>query len=721
MDESLLQQLTPSQKQAVCHRDGPLLVLAGPGSGKTRVITYRIACLIESGVKPYNICAITFTNKAAEEMRLRAAALGASGGAYISTFHSLCVRVLRRYADAAGIGPNFSIYDDADQTRCVKQAISDCNLDAAAFAAGRMLEAISTLKNKLIDPEAFKDQAVDYFSQALVKVYARYQKLLAERNGVDFDDLLMKVAVLLESNATVCKEMAERFRYLLIDEYQDTNHAQYRLAKAIAVHHRNLCATGDPDQSIYRWRGADIRNILAFEKDWPEAVTVRLEENFRSTAPILRAADRLIACNRNRKAKSLIPTRTQEGRISVQCYADEAAEADGVGREVRTLLASGVSGRNIAVFYRINSMSRALEEAFIRHRTPYQVVRGVEFYCRKEIRDILAYLKVLVNPADEIALLRIVNTPARGIGKVTIERVQEYAAANAIPLFDTLRNADGVAGLGDSVKTKLQNFVRMMEAFAAQANGKVAPLMEKVISATGLEASFKAAGVEGQGALENIEELISTAAVYDNQAESPALVDYLQQIALFSDADAYDSAGEKVALMTLHAAKGLEFEHAFVIGLEHGILPHERSNNSPEELEEERRLFFVGMTRAKTNLYITYAQYRTIRGQFLRTIPSQFLYELGPGMMHEPLDHDERPQAQPWAVEPLRRPAPLLKPQAESRPAPYSPGELVKHKTFGLGRIKKFVDMGANSVVTISFNSGQTKSLLLQYADLTKM
>lgn len=721
MDESLLRQLTPSQRQAVCHRDGPLLVLAGPGSGKTRVITYRIACLIESGVRPYNICAITFTNKAAEEMRQRAASLGVSGGAYISTFHSLCVRILRQYADAAGIGPNFSIYDDADQTRCVKQALSDCNLDTTAFTPGRILEAISTLKNKLVDPEAFKDQAVDYFSQALVKVYARYQKILAERNGVDFDDLLMKVALLLENNTTVCQEMANRFRYLLIDEYQDTNHAQYRLAKAIAVHHRNICATGDPDQSIYRWRGADIRNILAFEKDWPEAVTIRLEENFRSTAPILRAADRLIACNRNRKAKTLIPTRTHQGKISIQCYADEAAEADGVGREVRSLLASGVSGRDIAVFYRINSMSRALEEAFIRHRTPYQVVRGVEFYCRKEIRDILAYLKVLVNPADEIALLRIINTPARGIGKVTIEKIQEYAAAHSIPLFDAIRNADGVPGLGDSVKTKLRDFAKMMEFFAGQVDGKVAPLMEKVFTETGLEGSFKAAGLEGQAARENIEELISTAAVYDNQTETPSLVDYLQQIALFSDADAYDSAGAKVALMTLHAAKGLEFEHAFVIGLEHGILPHERSNNSPEELEEERRLFFVGMTRAKTNLYISYAQYRTIRGQYLRTIPSQFLYELGPGLMQEPLDHDERPAVSSRPPEPLHRTAPLPQAQSQSKPAPYSPGELVRHATFGLGHVKKFVDMGGNSVITITFNSGQTKSLLLQYANLTKM
>ena len=717
MDEGLLQRLTPSQRQAVCHREGPLLVLAGPGSGKTRVITHRIAALIDSGVKPYNICAITFTNKAAEEMRQRASSLGASGGACISTFHSLCVRILRRYADAAGIGRNFSIYDAADQTRCVKEALGDCNLDVAAFPAGRMLEAISTLKNKLIDPEVFKEQAVDYFSQALVKVYARYQKLLADRNGLDFDDLLMKVALLLETDDKVCSELAERFRYLLIDEYQDTNHAQYRLAKAIAMHHRNICATGDPDQSIYRWRGADIQNILAFEKDWPEAVTIRLEENFRSAACILRAADRLIACNKNRKAKSLIPTLTHKGEFSVLCHPDEAAEADAVGRKVRELIASGVSGRDIAIFYRVNSLSRALEEALIRHRIPYQVVRGVEFYNRKEVRDVLAYLKVLVNPADEIALLRIINTPARGIGKVTIEKTQEYAARCGIPLFDALRNAGGIDGLGDSVKAKLLDFARMMEGFAREAEGKVAPLMEKVFSDSGMERSYKAAGADGETATENIEELISTAAVYDKQTENPSLVDYLQQIALFSDADAYDGAGERVALMTMHAAKGLEFDHVFIIAVEHGILPHERANNSHEELEEERRLFFVGMTRAKANLYVSYAQYRTFRGQFLRTIPSQFLYEVGPGLMQEPLAHDERPQ--PRVVEPVRRATPIV--AAPSKPAPYSPGELVRHKTFGLGRIKKFVDMGANSVVTISFNSGQTKSLLLQYADLTKM
>jgi len=717
MQEALLAQLTPSQRRAVCHREGPLLVLAGPGSGKTRVITHRIAALIDWGVKPHNICAITFTNKAAEEMRQRAAALGASGGAYISTFHSLCVRILHIYADAAGIHRNFSVYDESDQNRCVKQAIKDCGLDVNNFPPGRMLDAISTLKNKLVGAEAFRAQAEDFFSQTLVRVYARYQEILAERHGLDFDDLLMKAALLLENNSAVCAELSDRFKFLLIDEYQDTNHAQYRLAKTLVSHHSNICATGDPDQSIYRWRGADIRNILAFEKDWPDAVIIKLEENFRSTAEVLRAADRLIACNRNRKEKVLVPVRPHTGEVRIDNYEDEREEADAIARQVQEHVASGGSGSDIAVFYRVNAMSRALEEAFIRHRVPYQVVRGVEFYGRKEIRDILAYLKVLVNPADDVALQRIINTPARGIGKVTVDRVAMHASRSRIPVFEAMRNTGQIAGLTGAVKARLGGFVQMIDGLAQNTEGKVAPLVERVFQASGLEGSLKAAGHEGRDAVENVEELISTAAGYDQQAESPSLVDYLQQIALFSDADAYDASNEQVALMTLHAAKGLEFENVFIIGLEHGLLPHERAGDNGEDIEEERRLFFVGVTRAKTNLYVSYARYRTIRGQLLRTIPSQFLFELGPGLMHSSVERDDDPQAEPAQLkfEPL--PLPSNGPKAPQ----FVPGQLVRHKTFGLGRVKKFVDMGANSVVVIAFNSGQTKSLLLQYADLVRV
>jgi DNA helicase-2/ATP-dependent DNA helicase PcrA len=719
MDEALLQQLTPSQRQAVVHREGPLLVLAGPGSGKTRVITYRIAALIEAGVRPYHICAITFTNKAAEEMRQRAAALGASGGAHISTFHSLCVQILRRYADAAGIHPNFSVYDEADQGRCVKQAIHESELDATNFPPGRVLEAISTLKNKLLDAETFRRQAEDFVTRTIARVYARYQEILTQRNGLDFDDLLMKAALLLEHNTTVCRELSERFQYLLIDEYQDTNHAQYRLAKALVSYHNNICATGDPDQSIYRWRGADIRNILAFEKDWPDATIIKLEENFRSTAPILRVADKLIACNRHRKQKNLVPIRTHEGRVDVTAYEDESAEADAVAERVQQLLAGGAPGREIAVFYRVNAMSRALEEAFIRRQVPYQVVRGVEFYNRKEIRDILAYLKVISNPADEVALQRIINTPARGIGKVTVDRVKSHASRCGISLFEALGKPDEVPGLTGAVKGKLAAFVQMMNGLAREATGKVSPLVEKVFKLSGYEESLRSSGLEGQTALENVEELISTAAAYDQQAESPALVDYLQQIALFSDADAYDASVDRIALMTLHAAKGLEFDHVFIIGLEEGLLPHERAASSPEELEEERRLFFVGITRAKTNINISYSRYRTFRGQVLRTIPSQFLYELGPGLVHEASQTEGDSEDLPSPRGESRR-APLAAADTGGT-ATFTPGELVRHKTFGLGRVKKFVDMGASSVIVVSFTSGQTKSLLLQYADLTKV
>ena len=719
MHETLLQQLTPSQRQAVLHREGPLLVLAGPGSGKTRVITHRIAALVDYGVRPHNICAITFTNKAAEEMRQRALSLGASGGAHISTFHSLCVRLLRRYAGFAGIRPNFSIYDDADQRKCVKQAVKDCRLDATNFPPARMRDAISTLKNKLIDPDEFKTQADDFFSQTLARVYERYRDILAERNGLDFDDLLMQTALLLENDETVCRELSDRFQFLLIDEYQDTNHAQYRLAKALASRHGNICATGDPDQSIYRWRGADIRNILAFERDWPQATIIRLQENFRSAASILKAADMLIACNRHRKDKRLVPTLSHEGKVTVACYEDEGEEADAVAENVRELTSSGVSLSDIAVFYRVNAMSRALEEAFIRQKVPYQVVRGVEFYNRKEIRDLLAYLKVLVNPADEIALLRIINTPTRGIGKVTVDRARDHAARNGITLFDALKRADQITALGNAAKTKLAAFMKTIEPLAKDTTGSVARLAERVFTASGLEQSLAKGGADGQDALDNVGELINTAAAYDQQAERPSLVDYLQQIALFSDADAYDASVGRVALMTLHAAKGLEFDHVFIIGLEEGLLPHERGSGSEEETEEERRLFFVGVTRAKTSLQISYSQYRTIRGQTLRVIPSQFLYELGGALRPRQDWEDTHDDSLPTAPRSKRK-APSLSHSAREAEPEFAPGQLVRHKTFGLGRVKKYVDMGANSVVVVSFNTGQTKSLLLQYADLSK-
>ena len=653
-------------------------------------------------------------------MHQRAVALGASAGAHISTFHSLCVRILRQYADKAGIKSNFSIYDEADQTRCIKQAIKLCELDATNFPPARMLENISKLKNKLIDVDTFKAEANDFLRKTLTGIYARYQQILSEANALDFDDLLMKTACLLDSCPDVCSELGNRFKFLLIDEYQDTNHAQYKIAKALVSAHNNICVTGDPDQSIYRWRGADIRNILAFENDWPNAAIVKLEENFRSTTNILEIADNLIAANQKRKQKKLIPTKPPGKDIVISVFEDELEEAQGLARQVKELTDEGASLRDIAIFYRVNAMSRVLEEAFIRNKIPYQIVRGVEFYSRKEIRDLLAYLKILVNPDDEIALLRIINTPARGIGKTTIDRVRAYAAANNITLFDAFKNAGDIDSLSKASKVKIAVFINIIEACRGRpmclpCNGKVAPLIERVFAESGLEKSLQTA--EDSSALENVNELLNAAAQYDQQAEEPSLLDYLQQISLFSDVDAYDTSSDRVALMTLHCAKGLEFENVFIIGLEEGLLPHERSNTeeNEDELEEERRLFFVGITRAKAGLYISYARYRKIRGQMLRTIPSQFLYELGTDFTEAAQKNNISFDIPQYAIR-----KPVLS-EVEGTQYDFAPGQLVRHKAFGLGTVEDFIDMGQNSIVVVKFNTGQTKSLMLKYADLSKI
>jgi DNA helicase-2/ATP-dependent DNA helicase PcrA len=591
----------------------------------------------------------------------------------------------------------------------MKQAVKDCELDAKNFSPARMLEAVSALKNNLIDAESFKEQADDFFSKTLTRIYLRYEQILTERNGLDFDDLLLKTAFLLQDSRDVRIELGNRFRFLLIDEYQDTNHAQYRIAKALASEHNNICATGDPDQSIYRWRGADIRNILAFEKDWPDAVVVKLEENFRSTVRILEAADNLIAFNQSRKEKRLLATRPAGKDVDATVFEDEAEEAHGVARQIQELADEGAALQEIAVFYRVNAMSRAIEEAFIRNKIPYQVVRGVEFYNRKEIRDVLAYLKVLANPSDEIALLRIINTPTRGIGKTTIDRLRAHAAQHGIVLYEACKRVGSIGAVSKAGKAKTAVFVSMMEQFKADIGGEVTPLIARVFVESGLEKSLELGGVKEQGALENVEELINAAAQYDAEAQEPSLVDYLQQVALFSDADSYDTGAERVALMTLHAAKGLEFENVFIIGLEDGLLPHERSYDDEEEMEEERRLFFVGMTRAKTGLNLSWARYRTVRGQMLRTIRSQFLDELG-------LDEAQlRGQDEPFYVD-----------AGDNEQGPRSlprfvAGQGVRHESFGIGRVKEYVDMGENSVVVVRFNTGHTKSLMVKYANLAKI
>jgi DNA helicase-2/ATP-dependent DNA helicase PcrA len=700
-----LEKLTASQKKAVLHKEGPLLVLAGPGSGKTRVITCRIAALIDSGVRPYHICAITFTNKSAQEMRNRAGAAGLAG-AFISTFHSLCVWVLRRYAQQAGIGSNFSIYDSNDQLRCMKEAVSVSQVDSTNFSPSRMLELVSRLKNNLEDAEAFKDSAIDYFSKTAAKVYCAYQKNLSKNNALDFDDLLVKTALLLQNHEDVRSELSGRFRYLLIDEYQDTNHAQYRIAQLLAQAHSNICVTGDPDQSIYRWRGADIGNILAFEKDWPSAVVVKLEENFRSSSNILEKADKLIASNTRRKAKNLIPTRPANTEVRILSAEDENVESQILSNEIQKLLHTGKNASQIAVFYRVNSMSRPVEEAFIRAKIPYQIVRGVEFYSRKEVQDLLSYLKLIVNTADDIAFLRAVGTHSRGIGKTSVERLEDFARQGVLSLFEAACQAQRLDTVASATRKRFVEFAQMIQKFQSDAAGPVGPLMEQVFNRSGLAEVLKTE--KDTDATDNINELISSAAEYDTQAPEPSLLEYLQSVALYSDTDAYDPNAPRVSLMTLHAAKGLEFDCVFILGLEDGILPHERSQTNPDDREEERRLFFVGMTRARDELTVTYARHRVLRGQFIRSMPSPFLYEIGFGGETSRFEEDQPQPAEEYFD------------QDESSIDGFRINEPVIHPKFGMGRVVEFSNPGPDSKIVVQFSSGNRKSLMVKYANLTR-
>ncbi len=718
-----LQSLTRSQLEAVLHKDGPLLVIAGPGSGKTRVITNRIAALVDSGVKAGCICAITFTNKAAEQMRYRVESMAVCRGVHISTFHSLCVRILRQYGQLAGINGNFSIYDEADQRRCAKHAVERAKLDGKQFAAAKVLEYISKLKNDLVSPEDFAGSADDYFRKCIARIYSHYQAVLAENNALDFDDLLVKTAYLLRDHRMVMEELNNRFRYLLVDEYQDTNHAQYQIARGMSLLHGNICVTGDPDQSIYAWRGADIGNILEFELDWPNAKVVRLEENFRSTPNILGVADKLISFNTERKIKKLVPVIQKGCDVETGVFEDEQAESESVADGIANLLKNGTSPAEIAVFYRVNSMSRMLEEALVLRQIPYQIVRGIEFYNRKEIKDLLAYLRLIANPADNGAFLRIVNEPARGIGKISLERLEIFASKHKMSLYSAVEKIDKIENLGPAVRLKLRAFAAMIEKFKQMTKKPVAELMEHVFQQSGLVDGLEREDSQGHSkasAVENVEELISSARKYDELAKDTpqaGLVDYLQQIALYSDTDAYDPSSPKVSLMTLHAAKGLEFDNVFIVGLEEGLLPHQRSANDNRSLEEERRLFFVGITRARKSLAVSMCRYRTIHGISARTIPSRFLFEAGlkvrdseKRQVENKINDFKYDDADSQICE-----------YDDSQERLFVKNELVSHQKFGLGRVQEFHNLGENSIVVVRFISGKTKPLMLKYTNLTKV
>lgn len=631
---SIYDTLNPMQKEAVLHTEGPLLILAGAGSGKTRVLTHRIAYLIEEKeVNPWNILAITFTNKAAGEMRERVDSLVGFGAEsiWVSTFHSTCVRILRRYIEHLGYTTSFSIYDSDDQKTLMKQVFKTLDIDTKQYKERSVLGIISSAKDKLISPEEFLLNAGQDFRQKKVgEIYREYQNQLKKNNALDFDDLIVKTVELFQNDSQILDYYQERFRYIMVDEYQDTNTAQFKLISLLASKYGNLCVVGDDDQSIYRFRGADIENILSFEQTFPGARVIKLEQNYRSTQNILDAANGVIRHNRGRKEKSLWTANGTGDEILFKQFDDARDEADYIARQIRD---SEFSYQDQAVLYRTNAQSRLLEERCIFYNVPYRLVGGVNFYQRKEIKDILAYLKTVANGVDDLSVLRIINVPKRGIGATSMGRVTMFASEHGMSLYSALREARMVPGLGKAVE-KIGRFISQMECFRAMAQSEeysIQDLIEAILEETGYEEELKAEGeIEAETRMENIQELINKAAAYEEDSQHPSLDEFLEQVALVADIDNVDSSEDRVTLMTLHSAKGLEFPKVYLAGMEDGLFPGMMavSSDDPTDMEEERRLCYVGITRAKKELVITAARKRMTHGETRYCKLSRFVEEI---------------------------------------------------------------------------------------------
>lgn len=642
MDHShLLQSLNLPQREAVLHTDGPLLILAGPGSGKTRVITHRIAHLLAQGVPDYQILALTFTNKAADEMRRRLTELVPGAKVWMSTFHRFCARLLRQYAPSVGLGENFTIYDTEDSRRVLRDVVEELAVDLTHITPERLQSSISWAKNHLILPDRYEPQAGSAVGKIVARVYPAYQARLMSDSAVDFDDLLLHVVTLLSENPELRRTLDARYRYIMVDEYQDTNLAQYTIVRALSVDHPNLAVTGDPDQSIYGWRGANLNNILEFEKDFPRVNVVRLEQNYRSTQRILRVADQLIAHNRRRKAKSLFTENAEGSQVRLATYLNNRVEAESiVARIAADVQAGRRRPRDFAVFYRTNALSRNLETALRAYAIPYQMVNGLEFYQRKEIKDVLAYLHLLNNPRDRVALTRIINTPARGIGKSTIARIADHGTRRGKSMLDAAREAGLIEGLNKRAAVAVAKFVSIFDRLSLGRAGPVEKIIAAVLEDTGYRAMLRSSeDTDDQERLANVEELLTAAREFDETNPGPdQLESFLEQACLVNDTDAWEVDDDRVTLMTMHAAKGLEFPVVFVIAVEEGLLPHERSKEDGAALEEERRLLFVAITRAREELQLSLARQREFRGQSRYVIPSQFLMELP----HDELEMVER-------------------------------------------------------------------------------
>lgn len=747
--DPLLAGLTPPQQQAVIHLDGPLLVLAGPGSGKTRVITRRVAHLIQRcGVAPWNVLAITFTNKAAAEMRERVGSLLTERQAKavtISTFHSLCARLLRQYAHKLGLPPGYSIYDSADQKRAMKQTLENLEISTKNFPPANTLATISNAKNALQGPEQFTTNADNFYDKTVAKIYTHYSKLLKKNQALDFDDLMLKTVQLMRKHPDALNELRSRFQYVLIDEYQDTNHAQFMIANTLAAEHKNIMATGDPDQSIYGWRGANIQNILEFEDHYPDPTVVRLEQNYRSTKHILSAADALIQNNRGRKHKALWTDNPQGQPIQIVTQYDERSEAKWVAETFRELhIQQGIAYGQMAVFYRVNSLSRVIEDALRNNGIPYQIARGTAFYDRKEVKDAIAYLRAIANPADEVNLLRIINTPARGISAATVKTMQAHALAESTAIDAILANPFALPQLNTRAQNSIAKFDKILEGWKTtikndgtdheQPSTSLREFVERVLSESGLEDHYRNDKSDPDGTrLDNLGELVSAAQQFEAdylteiQADSDGrktdaplqdkLLGFLEHIALIADIDGLASEDQgQVTLMTLHAAKGLEFPAVAIIGVEDGLLPHQRANNDDNELEEERRLAFVGITRAEQHLYLTCAKSRTIFGQTQSTIRSRFFDELPEDAIEwiDPVDGFGDAASDPFADRELRS-------DAAQQASQFPKGCKVRHPQFGIGEVLDVQAMGSITRASVRFNTHGRKTLILQYAKLERL
>ena len=766
---SLLDALNEPQRQAVMATDGPLLILAGAGSGKTRVLTHRTAYLIEEcGVNPYNIMAITFTNKAAGEMRERIDQMVGYGSEsiWVCTFHSTCVRILRRYIDRLGFGTNFTIYDSDDQKTLMKDICKRLEIDTKMYKEKMFLSAISSAKDELIDPIEYETRAAgDYVKRKQAQVYREYQQALKQNNALDFDDLIMKTVELFKLDKEVLASYQDRFRYIMVDEYQDTNTAQFELIRLLALKYQNLCVVGDDDQSIYKFRGANIYNILNFEHHFPDATVIKLEQNYRSTQNILDAANAVIANNQGRKEKRLWTDNGAGDKITFEQLDTAAEEADFVARDIARRVRKGeYQYKDCAILYRTNAQSRLFEERFITANIPYKIFGGVNFYARKEVKDLLAYLKTIDNWQDDLAVRRIINIPKRGIGAASINKVALYAQEQEISFYDALCVAEQVPGLGKAA-AKIRPFVLFIQSMKAKAKLlSVADLLQEVIETTGYVRELEAEGTdEAEARIENIDELISKAVDYAEGEEAPTLNGFLENVALVADIDSFDENSDYVVLMTLHSAKGLEFPNVYLAGLEDGLFPSYMSitsDNSQAEIEEERRLAYVGITRAKKNLTITSARVRMVRGQtqygkvsrFVREIPPELLsgkiYE--PKTKEEPIEQSTFQKARKafrtvpsyggsgYGKEVGEGYGSTFRSSKATKPVytkvenqrdfgsaggalSYQVGDRVRHIKFGDGEVMAIVSGGRDYEVTVDFDKVGTKKMFASFAKLKKI